>query len=107
MPALRFLVVISCHLTSSVTISLGKIICWPLNRGKKPYGVTAEYPATSSPLLKRAGYAVCGRGKELKSRWLGILSSWLRGMRYAERIKFKMARYLKKLATRYAVRRKD
>ena len=72
-------------------------------------GVTAEYPATSSPLLKRAGYAVRGRGKELKSRWLGILSSWLRGTRtrYAERIKFKMVRYLKKLATRYAVHRKD
>ena len=46
--------------------------------------VTAEYPATSS-----------------------ILTSWLRGMRYAERIKVKMVRYFYKLATRYAVREKN
>ena len=32
-----FLVVISYQLISYVTISLGKIICWPLNEGKKPY----------------------------------------------------------------------
>ena len=57
-------------------------------------GVTAEYPATSSPLLKRAGYAVRGTRKELNSRWRGILRSWLRGTRYAERIKFKMAKFL-------------
>ena len=29
--------VISYHLISPVTISLGKIICWSLNGGKNPY----------------------------------------------------------------------
>ena len=47
-------------------------------------GVTAEYAATSSPLLKRDS------------------KGWLRGMPYAERIKFKIANNLIQVAG-YAV----
>ena len=50
----------------------------------KSFEVTAEYPATSSALLKRAGYAVRGQKKNI--------------------FIFKEAVYLMKLATRYAVR---
>ena len=53
-------------------------------------GVTAEYPATWSILRSW----LRGTRKELKSRWRSIFTSWLRRTRYAEKIKFKMAKYL-------------